>query len=114
MTGLSALVADHFAVYMLWMDDDASLPNRAYWLKIGARTVNAYVTTIGHKVDMNTPITVARDMRDSTLRLAANVHWQHWISTSMPVTLARDSVRTACSSLASITGGARGVISARR
>lgn len=47
-------VADQFAAYLLWMDDQALLPGRPYWLKIGTRTVSAQVTTIKHKIDVNT------------------------------------------------------------
>lgn len=54
-----APVADQFAAHVLWMGDEPLLPNRAYWLKIGARTVNARVTTIKHKVDVNTQAELA-------------------------------------------------------
>jgi adenylylsulfate kinase (EC 2.7.1.25)/sulfate adenylyltransferase subunit 1 (EC 2.7.7.4) len=36
------------------MDDDALLPHRTYLLKLGTKTVNARVTTIKHKVDVDT------------------------------------------------------------
>jgi bifunctional enzyme CysN/CysC len=45
--------ADQFAAHLLWMGDEPLLPNRGYWLKIGAKTVNARVTSIKHKVDVN-------------------------------------------------------------
>jgi len=54
-----APVADQFAAHVLWMGDEPLLPNRAYWLKIGTRTVNARVTTIKHKVDVNTQAELA-------------------------------------------------------
>ncbi|WP_130619607.1 sulfate adenylyltransferase subunit CysN [Dyella amyloliquefaciens] len=54
-----APVADQFAAHVLWMGDEPLLPNRAYWLKIGARTVNARITTIKHKVDVNTQAELA-------------------------------------------------------
>jgi bifunctional enzyme CysN/CysC len=47
-------VADQFAAYIIWMDDVELIPGRGYWLKIGARTVNATVTEIKHKIDINT------------------------------------------------------------
>lgn len=56
---LPAVVADQFAAHLLWMGDEALLPNRTYWLKIGTRTVNARVTTIKHKVDVNTQAELA-------------------------------------------------------
>jgi bifunctional enzyme CysN/CysC len=51
--------ADQFAAHVLWMGDEPLLPNRAYWLKIGTRTVNARVTSIKHKVDVNTQASLA-------------------------------------------------------
>jgi bifunctional enzyme CysN/CysC len=47
-------VADQFAAHVLWMGEQALLPGRPYWLKIGSRTVTAQVTEIKHKVDVNT------------------------------------------------------------
>ena len=46
-------VADQFAVHLLWMDQDAMLPGRPYWLRIGTRTVVAQITEVKHKVDVN-------------------------------------------------------------
>ncbi|HMB56246.1 MAG TPA: adenylyl-sulfate kinase [Arenimonas sp.] len=47
-------VADQFAVHLLWLHDAPLLPGRRYALKLGARTVNAQVTEIKHKIDVNT------------------------------------------------------------
>ena len=47
-------IADQFAAHVLWMNDTPLFPGRRYWLKVGARTVNATVTEIKHKVDINT------------------------------------------------------------
>ena len=52
-------VADQFAAHRLWMGEQALLPGRPYWLKIGARTVTAQVTDIQHKVDVNTQAELA-------------------------------------------------------
>jgi len=52
-------VADQFAAHVLWLNDAPLLPGRHYWLKIGARTVNAQVTEIKHKVDINTQSHIA-------------------------------------------------------
>ena len=51
--------ADQFAAHVLWMGDEPLLPNRGYWLKVGTRTVNARVTAIKHKVDVNTQAKLA-------------------------------------------------------
>ena len=47
-------VADQFSAHLLWMGDEALLPGRPYWLKIGTRTVVAQVTEIRHKLDVET------------------------------------------------------------
>ena len=47
-------VADQFAAHLLWLGEQALLPGRPYWLKIGACTVSASITEIKHKVDVNT------------------------------------------------------------
>lgn len=51
--------ADQFAAHVLWMGDEPLLPNRGYWMKIGTRTVNARITYIKHKVDVNTQAKLA-------------------------------------------------------
>ncbi|UJJ59553.1 MULTISPECIES: adenylyl-sulfate kinase [Rhodanobacter] len=54
-----APVADQFACHLLWLGDNALLPNRTYWLKLGTRTVNARVMSIKHKVDVNSQAKLA-------------------------------------------------------
>ncbi len=54
-----APVADQFACHLLWMGDQPLLPNRSYWLKIGARSAAAQVTAIKYKVDVNTQAQLA-------------------------------------------------------
>jgi bifunctional enzyme CysN/CysC len=51
--------ADQFAAHVLWMGDEPLLPHRGYWMKVGTRTVNARVTSIKHKVDVNTQAKLA-------------------------------------------------------
>jgi bifunctional enzyme CysN/CysC len=46
--------ADQFAAHLIWMDEAELIPGRGYWLKSGARTVNATITEIKHKIDINT------------------------------------------------------------
>jgi bifunctional enzyme CysN/CysC len=48
-----AEVADQFECHLVWMDDEPLLPGRPYLLKLGARTVNASVTTIKHGINVN-------------------------------------------------------------
>ena len=52
-------VSDQFSVHLLWMDDAPLLPGRRYWLKLGTRTVDATVTEIRHRIDVDTQASVA-------------------------------------------------------
>jgi bifunctional enzyme CysN/CysC len=47
-------VADQFAAHVLWMSEEPLLPGRSYLLRIGTKTLPARVTTLKHKVDVNT------------------------------------------------------------
>lgn len=47
-------VADQFSAHLLWLDEKPLLPGRSYLLKIGTRTLPAQVTTLKHKIDVNT------------------------------------------------------------
>ncbi len=49
-----ASVADQFESTIVWMDDEPLLSGRPYLLKVGAKTVNATITTIKHELDVNT------------------------------------------------------------
>jgi bifunctional enzyme CysN/CysC len=47
-------VSDQFEATLVWMNEAPLLPGRPYLLKIGAKTVSASVSTIKHKVNVNT------------------------------------------------------------
>ena len=47
-------VSDQFAAELLWMHDQPMLPGRTYLLKAGPQTVPASVTTLKHKLNVNT------------------------------------------------------------
>jgi bifunctional enzyme CysN/CysC len=47
-------VADQFAAHVIWMGDEPLLPGRPYLMRIGARYVPVRVTTLKHKVDVDT------------------------------------------------------------
>ena len=47
-------VADQFAATIVWMDETALLPGRAYWLKTAATTVTATIRSPDHAIDVNT------------------------------------------------------------
>ncbi|AXS42239.1 sulfate adenylyltransferase subunit CysN [Breoghania sp. L-A4] len=47
-------VSDQFAAHLIWMTEAPLLPGRPYLLKCGAKTVNATVTDLKHRIDINT------------------------------------------------------------
>jgi bifunctional enzyme CysN/CysC len=49
-----AEVSDQFETTIVWMNDTPMLPGRSYLLKLGTKTVTASVTTLKHKVNVNT------------------------------------------------------------
>jgi bifunctional enzyme CysN/CysC len=64
--------SDQFGAHLLWMGDEALLPGRNYWLKLGTRTVSAVVTEIKYKADINTQEHIAAKRLE--LNEVANVH----------------------------------------
>jgi bifunctional enzyme CysN/CysC len=47
-------VSDQFAAHLLWMAEEELLPGRQYILKLATSQVPAQVTTLKHKIDVNT------------------------------------------------------------
>jgi bifunctional enzyme CysN/CysC len=47
-------VADQFSAHVLWMDDDPLLPGRPYLIRAGTQWTTATITSLRHKVDVNT------------------------------------------------------------
>jgi bifunctional enzyme CysN/CysC len=45
---------DQFAAHVIWMSDHALVPGRSYLMKIGRRTVPATVTSLKHRIDVDT------------------------------------------------------------
>ena len=54
-----APVADQFGCHLVWFGDAPLLPNRSYLLRLGTATVNARVTAIRHKIDVDTQAPLA-------------------------------------------------------
>ena len=46
-------VADQFQVKLIWLDENALLPGRAYFLKIGTQTVTATISIPKYKINVN-------------------------------------------------------------
>jgi bifunctional enzyme CysN/CysC len=49
-----AEVADQFEATLVWMSDEALMPGRPYWLKIGTQTVTAQIHAPRYQVNVNT------------------------------------------------------------
>ena len=47
-------ISDQYAVHILWMSQEEMLPGRPYLLKCGTNTAQATITTLKHKVNVNT------------------------------------------------------------
>ncbi|MFT7548966.1 MAG: bifunctional enzyme CysN/CysC [Candidatus Azotimanducaceae bacterium] len=47
-------VSDQFEVSLVWMDQEPGFVGRSYWLKIGTQRVNATITDIKYKYNINT------------------------------------------------------------
>lgn len=54
LEGKQPEVADQFAAHILWMDNEAMLPERAYVIRFTTSTATAQITDLVHKVDVNT------------------------------------------------------------
>ena len=47
-------VSDQFEIQLVWMDQEPGYLGRSYWMKIGNQLVNAQITNIKHKININT------------------------------------------------------------
>jgi len=45
---------EQFAAHVVWFQEEHLVPGRSYWLKLGARTVLASITTLKHRIDVDT------------------------------------------------------------
>jgi bifunctional enzyme CysN/CysC len=48
------VLADQFAAHVVWMNDAQMLPGRSYLLSLSGNLVNAQVTNLKHKINVNT------------------------------------------------------------
>ena len=75
---------DQFGAHLVWLTDTPLLPGRAYLLKIGTRLVNANVSRIRHRIDVNTRQKLhadqlqLNDVAKVQLSLSAPVAWTRY------------------------------------
>lgn len=72
-------VSDQFAAEILWMHEDDLLPGRSYLLKIGSATTPATISSLKHRVDINTY------QKKPTRRLEMNAIGSCNVSTARPI-----------------------------
>jgi bifunctional enzyme CysN/CysC len=53
-SGAAPLVSDQLAAHLVWFDDDAMLPGRRYVLKCGSASTGAVISTLKHRVAIDT------------------------------------------------------------
>ncbi len=51
--------ADQLAAHLVWMKEEPLVPGRSYWLKIGTRTVSTTVTSLKHRINVDSGAHVA-------------------------------------------------------
>jgi len=66
-------VADQFEATIVWMADEALLPGRGYWLKLGTQTVTAQIHAPKHQVNVNTLEQIAAKTLDLNAIGVANL-----------------------------------------
>ena len=64
-------VADQFEATIVWMDDEAMLVGRSYWLKLGTQTVSVTVQQPKYTVNVNDPAGLGSHLACKTLELNA-------------------------------------------
>jgi bifunctional enzyme CysN/CysC len=74
-----AELANQFAAHVIWMNEQQLVPGRSYWLKLGPQTVPATVTTLKHRIDIDSGVHVA------ARTLALNEIGVCNVSTGLPV-----------------------------
>src|ERR1700730_11964915 len=47
-------VADKCAAHVIWMAEEPLMPGRSYLIRVGTKTAPASITSIKHKIDVNT------------------------------------------------------------
>jgi len=52
--GAAPLVSDQLAAHLVWFDDDAMVPGRRYMLKCGIASSGAVITTLKHRIAIDT------------------------------------------------------------
>ena len=48
-----ALVSDHVEVHLVWLAEEAMIPQRSYLLKIGSKEVRAHIDRLKYRIDIN-------------------------------------------------------------
>ncbi len=66
-------VADQFAAHLIWMDDEKMMPHRSYLIRCGAQWATAEITSIKHKISIDTFEHVSGDDLELNELCVANI-----------------------------------------
>ncbi|MCB2083280.1 MAG: sulfate adenylyltransferase subunit CysN, partial [Sphingomonadaceae bacterium] len=63
--------SDQFEATVVWLDDEALLPGRGYWLKLATQTVSASIAEPKYEINVNDPSGAGSHLAAKTLELNA-------------------------------------------
>ena len=66
-------VADQFAAHLIWMDDEKMMPHRSYLIRCGAQWAAAEITSIKHKISIDTLEHISGDTLELNELCACNI-----------------------------------------
>ncbi len=66
-------VADQFAAHLIWMDDDKMMPHRSYLIRCGTQWAAAEITSIKHKISIDTLEHISGDTLELNELCACNI-----------------------------------------
>jgi bifunctional enzyme CysN/CysC len=66
-------VADQFAAHLIWMDDEKMMPHRSYLIRCGSQWAAAEITSIKHKISIDTFEHISGDTLELNELCACNI-----------------------------------------
>jgi bifunctional enzyme CysN/CysC len=66
-------VADQFAAQLIWMDDEKMFPHRSYQIRCGTQWATAEITSVKHKVSIETMESISGDTLDLNELAVCNI-----------------------------------------
>ena len=88
--GQAPEVADQFAAHLIWMSNDAMLPERPYVIRLGGGTAVAQITDLVHRVNVDT----LEELAAKTLELNDVAYCKIALDTPLPIDAYADNRQT--------------------